>query len=582
MSTEPSLTETPAAETVSPPQGAAVDETKSSPTVEADPVAEAAAPRPRVQLNPTVTPEQARPRPAPTLGTPVAAPAYDPTASAVFVAGVAPTPLATESIPSAPAPAVSDGGPTRSDSQGDESKSFSRPPRKKDRESPLATFVPPREKIDLPPKEGALEADLEAEINAALEGAGSLAVDEPVTAAVPGEPAPDTQPAPSPTELTEEQLQPGMRMKGKVQAIHGEDIIVDLRMRASGVLKVRQFEEGKLPEIGHTVKVVVERYDAAEGLIHLNLARAVVTKPRGNWHEVAEGQIVDCMVTKSNKGGLEVSISNLRGFLPASQVDYGFVSNLEEYVGQKLRVKITEVNPQKRNLVVSRRSFLEMERAEAREEMWKKIEIGQIYTGTVRSIKDYGAFVDLGGLDGLLHVAEMSWSRIHHPKDVLAEGQSVEVKVLSIDRDKSKISLGMKQLIANPWQNIADNYPAGRVVKGKVTKVADFGAFVELEPGVEGLVHISELDHRRVHRVTDFVDVGKEVEVKVLTVDTEKKRIALSLKAMTAKPEREKKEKVSDEDLAPSGGAAYERKRKTPLKGGGTESGGLLFNMPGQ
>lgn len=580
MSTEPTLTETPAAETVSPPQGAAVDETKSSPAVETEPAAESAAPRPRVQLNPTITPEQARPRPAPTLGAPVA-PAYDPTASAVFVAVVSPTPLVTDAPPASSAEQPS--GPAQPGSiDANVSKPFSPPSRKKDREAPLATFVPPREKVALPPKEGDLDSELQAEIDAALSGAGSLAVDEPVAASVPGEPAPDTQPAPSPTELTEEQLQPGMRLKGKVQNIHGEDVIVDLRMRASGILKIRQFEEGKIPEVGHTVKVVVERYDASEGLIHLNLARAVVTKPRGNWHEVAEGQIVDCMVTKSNKGGLEVSISNLRGFLPASQVDYGFVSNLEEYVGQKLRVKITEVNPQKRNLVVSRRSFLEMERAEAREEMWKKIEIGQVYTGTVRSIKDYGAFVDIGGMDGLLHVAEMSWSRIHHPKDVLSEGQSVEVKVLSVDREKSKVSLGMKQLIANPWQNIADNYPVGRIVKGKVTKVADFGAFVELEPGVEGLVHISELDHRRVHRVTDFVDVGKEVEVKVLTVDIEKKRIALSLKAMTAKPERDRKEKVSDEDLAPSGGAAYERKRKSPLKGGGTESGGLLFNMPGQ
>jgi len=312
----------------------------------------------------------------------------------------------------------------------------------------------------------------------------------------------------------------------------------------------------------------------------LHLAKAVVSKPRGNWHEVIEGQIVDCMVTKSNKGGLEVSISNLRGFLLASQVSYGFVSNLEEYVGQKLRVKILEVNPQKKNLVVSHRAFLDIARAEMREEMWKKIEIGQVYTGTVKTIKDYGAFVDLGGLDGLLHVAELSWSRVHHPKDVLSEGHQVDVKVLGIDREKSKISLGMKQLTANPWQTMAENYPVGKVVHGKVTKTTDFGAFVELESGVEGLIHVSELDHRRVHRVTDFAEVGKELDVKVLSVDTEKKRIALSLKALTAKPEREGKEKKSDEDLAPGGGTAYERKRKSPLKGGGTGSGGLLFGNP--
>jgi small subunit ribosomal protein S1 len=272
-------------------------------------------------------------------------------------------------------------------------------------------------------------------------------------------------------------------------------------------------------------------------------------------------------------------VSNLRGFLPASQVDFGFSANLEQYVGQKLRVKVTEVNPAKKNLVVSRRAFLEIARAEEREEAWKRIEIGQRFVGTVKTIKDYGAFVDIGGVDGLLHVGEMSWSRIAHPKDLLQEGQQVEVQIIGIDREKSKISLGMRQLVSNPWQDIAEKYATGNNVHGTVTKTTDFGAFVELEPGVEGMIHISELDHRRVHRVTDILQVGKEVDVQVLSVDPDKKRIALSLKALVAKPEREAKK--SDEDLSPGGGAAYERKRKGPLKGGGTGSGGLLFGDPG-
>src|SRR6185295_1682472 len=216
---------------------------------------------------------------------------------------------------------------------------------------------------------------------------------------------------------------------------------------------------------------------------------------------------------KTNKGGLEVNVSNLRGFMPAGQVDLGFCSNLEQFVGQKLRVKVLDVNPAKKNLVVSRRSFLEIAAAEAREEAWKHLQVGMKMPGRVKTVKDYGAFVDIGGVDGLLHVSEISWGRIGHPKEVLSEGQEIEVVILGIDREKSKISLGMKQLQASPWQNIAERFPPDTIVQGKVTKTTEFGAFIQLEAGVEGMVHISELDHKRVHRVTDVVQVGKEVEV---------------------------------------------------------------------
>jgi small subunit ribosomal protein S1 len=276
---------------------------------------------------------------------------------------------------------------------------------------------------------------------------------------------------------------------------------------------------------------------------------------------------------------LEVNVSNLRGFMPAGQVDLVYCSNLEQFVGQKLRVKVLEVNAAKKNLVVSRRSFLEIAAAEAREEAWKHLQVGMKLSGRVKTVKDYGAFVDIGGVDGLLHVSEISWNRIGHPKEVLSEGQQIEVVILGIDREKSKISLGMKQLQSSPWHNIAERFPPESVVHGKVTKTTEFGAFVQLEAGVEGMIHISELDHKRVHRVTDVVQVGKEIEVKILSVDPSKKRIALSLKALSARPEAPAKK--SDEDLAPSGGALYERKRKEPLRGGGTESGGLLFGNPG-
>jgi small subunit ribosomal protein S1 len=374
------------------------------------------------------------------------------------------------------------------------------------------------------------------------------------------------------------ELAPGAKLTARVQSVLEDCVIVDLGARASGAIPTRQFAEGKLPEPGTNLEVIVAHIDPNDGLIHCGLAKAVVTRPAGDWSAVAEGQIVDCMVTKTNKGGLEVSVSNLRGFLPAGQVDLVFCSNLEQFVGQKLRVKILEVNPQKRNLVVSRRQYLEAAVAEAREEAWKHLQPGQRLTGKVKTIKDYGAFIDIGGVDGLLHVSEISWGRVVHPRDVLAEGQEVEVQILSLDRQKQKISLGMKQLQASPWQQVAEKFPVGAVVRGKVTKTTDFGAFVELEPGLEGMVHISELDHRRVGRVTDVLKVGQEVDVKVLSLDLDKKRIALSVKALLARPEAAKK--PGDEELAPGAGAVYERKRKEPLKGGGTGSGGFLFGNP--
>jgi small subunit ribosomal protein S1 len=480
---------------------------------------------PRVQLNPTVDPEQDKAVPSLPAESSLPAPAAQETSAPSAEPAAAPPPV-----------------PFR------------------------------EEKVEIPSKATQLDAELEAEIEAALSDAGSLALGDVAAVATAGA---------APAITGETQLQAGAKVKGKVLSVHGDSVIVDLGTRASGIVPARMFEEGKLPEVGAVLDFVVDKVDAAEGSIELRPAKAGVSKPAGDWNAVAVDQIVDCVVTKTNKGGLEVNISNLRGFLPAGQVDLVFCSNLEQFVGQKLRVKVLEVNPQKKNLVVSRRAFLEIAAAEAREEAWKHLQVGMKLPGRVKTVKDYGAFVDVGGVDGLLHVSEISWSRIGHPKEVLSEGQQIEVVILSIDREKSKISLGMKQLQASPWHNIAERFPPDTIVHGKVTKTTEFGAFVQLEAGVEGMVHISELDHRRVHRVTDVVQVGQEIDVKVLSVDPAKKRIALSLKALVARPEAAPKK--SDEDLSPSGGALYERKRKEPLRGGGTESGGgRLFGNPSE
>ncbi len=432
--------------------------------------------------------------------------------------------------------------------------------------------------VDIPEDVEDLGGDLEAELAAALSGQGAQELPKTISDEEAAADAATEAPAtPAATGTPEEGLAEGDRLKGIVESINNDDVFVDLGSRAlgtPGIVPLRQFGD-KAPQIGQEVDIKVTAIKEAEGLIQLSLPRGH-HKPSGDWDAVSAGQVVECVVNKSNKGGLEVNVGSLRGFLPASQVDLYFVGDLEPFVGQKLTVQITEVNPKKRNLVVSRRKYLESEREEIQKELWEKLAVGQEMTGTVKNIKDYGAFVDLGGVDGFLHIGEISWNRIKHPKDALSEQQKVNVKILKLDREKNRISLGMKQLLQDPWQLAEDRYATGSTVTGKVTRTTDFGAFVELEPGLEGLIHISELDHRRVKRVTEVLSVGQETSAKVLEVDPNRKRISLSLKALIDKPEA-----PAEAEEAPQ--PAYERKRKGPLLGGNadqTGSGGGLFGNP--
>jgi len=431
---------------------------------------------------------------------------------------------------------------------------------------------PPAAPVEIPHEKLAIDADLEKELEAAMAGQMTAPTAPPAGAQTPNL----HQTTVSELPESEDQLESGTKLKAKVQSVTAEDVFCEVGFRSPGVLPARQFPQGKQPRVGEEFLVVVEKYDPENSVILVNLPKAT-RRAKGNWEELTVGQVVDCTVTKTNKGGLEVNIGPLRAFLPASQVDLGFAPALDTYVGKKLTVQITEVNPAKRNLVVSRRVILIEERKELAVNFWQQVEVGQQYTGTVKTIKDYGAFVDLGGADGFLHIGEMSWTRVKHPSEVLKEGTSVDVVVLSLDRDKQKIGLGMRQLATNPWAGVEDRYPTGKNVTGKVTRVSDFGAFVELETGVEGLIHISELDHQRVRKVTDLVNVGQEIEMQVLEVLPDRQRISLSLKALKQKPEKPK-----DEDLAPSKGEQYERKRKEPLRGGtSSEGGGGLFGNPG-
>ncbi len=407
-----------------------------------------------------------------------------------------------------------------------------------------------------------LSPELEAELEAALAGESIDALLDSGSAAV-AEEVPD-----------------GTRLTGTVANIYQDNIFVDLGGRNQGAIAVKHFEGKEIPEPGASIEVVVVRFVADDGLYDLSPPGAAVTV--GNWDDVEEGQTVEVTITGSNKGGLECQLSGLRGFMPMGQISIYRVENPEEYVGQRITAVVTEANRSRRNLVLSHRAVMEREQAENREKLLAELAPGQMREGIVRSLRDFGAFVDLGGVDGLIHVSKMSWDRVNHPSEVLTEGQTVKVKIERIDPDTGKIGLSYKESAENPWDSVETKYTNGMRVSGDVTKIMDFGAFVKLEPGIEGLIHISELAHGRVFRTSDAVSEGQAVEVKILSVDRDQQRIGLSLKALMEPPKKAgSKDDAEPTDFSPPPGAPkVPQPRKGNLKGGtGSPSGGELFGL---
>jgi ribosomal protein S1 len=350
--------------------------------------------------------------------------------------------------------------------------------------------------------------------------------------------------------------------KGKVFRIHGQDVFIDLPGgRTQGVLPLLQFPDGP-PALGTEIEISIEGFDHANGVLLLSRKGAAI---EADWSSVSAGMTVEARVTATNKGGLSVDVNGIRGFMPISQIDLYRVEDAEQFVNQKLLCMVTEVDVVERNLVVSRRALLEKEREEKREQMWKTLAEGQVHQGIVRSVKDFGAFVDLGGVDGLLHVSEMSWQRVQDVSSIVQLGQTIKVVVLKIDHEKRKVGLGLKQLTPSPWDTVSEKYHVGAIVAGKVSRLMDFGAFVELEPAIEGLIHISELAPQRVFRVGDIVKEGQEVQVKVLSVDPGQRRISLSLKAALPKEAEAAAEEPEEEPEMP---AKPPRPRTSPLRGG--------------
>jgi small subunit ribosomal protein S1 len=376
---------------------------------------------------------------------------------------------------------------------------------------------------------------------------------------------------------TAEELAAETRVTGSVAKISREDVFIDLGCRSQGVVPLRQFDVP--PAEGESLELVVVRFDAEEGLYELSKPTAAVDV--GNWNEISEGQVIEVNITGANKGGLECQVAGIRGFIPMGQVSTYRVENPEEFIGQRLACVVTEANRDRQNLVLSHRAVMERERNEQRDKLMAELAPGQLREGIVRSLKDFGAFVDLGGMDGLIHISQLSWDRVKHPSEVLEVGQKVKVRIEKFDKDTGKVSLSYREIGANPWQNVASKYPVGGRAKGTVSRLMDFGAFVKLEPGVEGLIHISELAHGRVFRASDVVSEGQEVEVKILSVDSEQQRISLSLKALQAAPVKPGQQQVPDEDLPlPTDAPKPPQKRHRELKGGtGSPSGGEKFGL---
>ncbi len=374
---------------------------------------------------------------------------------------------------------------------------------------------------------------------------------------------------------SQEPLELESKHSARVISVRRDDVFVELGGREQGILPLGQFKEP--PEAGTTVEVVVSRFNRDDGLYELSLPGAAASV--GDWSDLEEGIVVEARVTGHNTGGLECEVNHIRGFIPVSQISLYRVENLEEFVGQKFTCLVTEANPQRGNLVLSRRAVLEREREEARENLLESLAPGQIHEGVVRKLMDFGAFVDLGGVDGLLHVSQLAWGRVKHPSEVIHEGQHIKVRVDKVDQEARRISLSYRDLLENPWTDVAQKYPVNTPVHGKVTRLMEFGAFVELEPGVEGLVHISELAPRRVWRVSDVVKEDDEVDVMVLSVDPSAQRISLSMKSLMPEPVAAKEEEAEPEQVQPAQ-KTKPRQPDKPLKGGlGRSAGGDRFGL---
>jgi small subunit ribosomal protein S1 len=344
----------------------------------------------------------------------------------------------------------------------------------------------------------------------------------------------------------EQQFKVGDIVTGKVVEVQTDYVLVDINYKSEGLIPINEFRvvDGvRAVKAGDTVEVLIDRIENDNGMIGLSKNKADMMKAWNDISKAAENEeVIEGTVIAKVKGGLSVDIG-VTAFLPGSQIDLRPVRNVDAFIGKKYKFKVIKFNKKRGNIVLSRRALLEEERESLRTQTLDQIKEGSTVMGAVKNITDYGAFIDLGGMDGLLHITDMSWGRVKHPSELLKVGDEIQVKVLKYDNEKERVSLGMKQLQADPWEAVKAQFPVGTKIEGKVISLAEYGAFIELADGVEGLIHVSEMSWtKRVKHPSQVVNVGDPVTVQVLEIDTENRRISLGMKQLMANPWVELKE----------------------------------------
>lgn len=396
--------------------------------------------------------------------------------------------------------------------------------------------VPAAKPAETPAVEPDASADLEKELAEAMGGESmeSLMGSGESAATVGESEAASDDVAGSEKSASDESI-PNEIRRGRISAIRGDDVFIDLTGedgRMQGLVPMTQFD--RPPRMGSIMDFVVVRVDEAQGIMYLSREGAI---ERSTWEQIAPGLAVEARVTGTNKGGIELSmVGGIKAFMPASQIDINHVDDLEALVGEKLKAQVAEVDRKHKRVLLSRRAFLMKQREQMKTKTMAELEVDQVREGVVTKVMDFGAFVDLGGVDGLVHVSDLSYTHVNKPSEVVKQGDTVQVKVLKIDTEKGRIGLGLKQVAPDPWEDIDQHATVGESISGRVVRVANFGAFIEVAEGVEGLLPTSEMSWKRIVKPDDVCKAGDVLHLKVLSIDKNKKRISLSLKQSTGDP----------------------------------------------
>ena len=342
------------------------------------------------------------------------------------------------------------------------------------------------------------------------------------------------------TEITENEI-----ITGRIIGINEKDVLVDIGFKSEGIISRNEFSENNLPDIGEKLEVFLEKIEDESGKTVLSKEKAEFLsrwKDLRNIHET--GEIIKGQIIRRIKGGMVVDLGGVQAFLPGSQIDIRPVKDFDQYINKEIDLRVVKFNEMRKNVVVSHKAIIEDTLAEQREELFSKLEVGSVIDGRVKNITDFGVFVDLGGIDGLLHITDLSWGRVNHPSEIINMDDTLTVKIIDFDQDKKRVSLGLKQLTPHPWENIQSQYPEGSSVSGKVVSMTNYGAFIEIKPGIEGLIHVSEMSWtKHIKNPSELYSLGDTIDAKVLAIDEDERKISLGAKQLQPDPWDEIEEK---------------------------------------